>query len=159
MNPVGELNASFPLTIFYDASCGLCRQEMHTIKRYDRHERLRLVDCSAADFDDAPARQEGVSQADMMRLIRARDADGRWLVGIDVFVLAYRATDNLLVSGLWAHAWLRPLWDRLYPWVARYRMPLSRMGFTGLFNRLVNWSAARAHRRSAACRDGQCTLD
>lgn len=151
--------AEFPLTIYYDASCPLCRQEMHTIKRYDWRDRLRLVDCSVADFDDPVARQAGVTQAEMMRLIRARDAHGLWFVGVDVFVLAYRATDNRLVAGLWANACLRPLWDRLYPWVARYRMPLSKIGFTGLFNRLVRWSAARAHRRSRSCQDGTCRLD
>lgn len=156
---MSALAASYPLTIYYDASCPLCRQEMQTIKRYDWRDRLCLVDCSAHDFADPVARQAGVAQADMMRLIRARDAAGRWFVGVDVFVLAYRATDNALVAGLWANAWLRPVWDRLYPWVARYRMPLSKIGFTGLFNRLVRWSAARTHRRSQACREGLCRLD
>ena len=153
------MDVTFPLTVYYDASCPLCRQEMHTLKGFDRRDRLRLVDCSVAGFDDPGARDAGVTQAEMMRLIRARDADGRWLVGVDVFVAAYRATGNVLVAGLWSNAWLRPLWDRLYPWVARYRMPLSKIGFTGLFNRLVRWSGERALRRSQACHDGQCTRD
>ena len=48
-------NATFPLTIYYDASCPLCRKEMHTLRDYDRRTQLPLVDCSAPDFHD-PAR-------------------------------------------------------------------------------------------------------
>lgn len=153
------LAADYPLTIYYDAACPLCAKEMHALRDYDRERRLRLVDCSAANFSDADAQREGVSRADMLRLIRARDAAGRWFVGVDVFVLAYRAAGIETVASLWEWRWLRPIWDRLYPWIARYRMPLSRFGITGPFNRLVRWAAARSLRRTQSCKEGHCRLD
>lgn len=156
---MSALAASFPLTIYYDASCPLCAREMHALKDYDRGQRLRLVDCSEVGFSDPDAADAGVTRAQMMELIRARDADGRWFVGVDVFVLAYEAAGLAGISSLWANRALRPLWDRLYPWVARHRMGLSKIGFTEPFNRLVRWSAARALRRSQACHEDQCTLD
>ncbi|MFT3806277.1 thiol-disulfide oxidoreductase DCC family protein [Arenimonas sp.] len=153
------LEPSFPLTIYYDASCPLCRQEMHALRDFDRDDRLRLVDCSLPDFRDEVAERAGVTREQMMRLIRARDAEGRWFVGVDVFVIAYRAAGLDAVARLWENHWLRPAWNRLYPWVARNRMWLSRVGFTRPFNRWVRWAAAREQRRSQACHDGQCMLD
>ena len=36
---------TFPLTVFYDASCPLCASEMHALAARDREARLVLVDC------------------------------------------------------------------------------------------------------------------
>jgi len=150
--------AQFPLTIFYDAGCPLCTKEMQAIKDYDHRDRLRLVDCSGADFVDADAACAGIVRADMMRLIHARDAAGHWFIGMDVFVLAYREVGIEAMARLWSNRWLRPLWDRLYPWVADHRMGLSRLGFTRAFDLLLRWAAGRAQKHSLACRDGRCEL-
>ncbi|KFN42836.1 thiol-disulfide oxidoreductase DCC family protein [Arenimonas oryziterrae] len=148
----------YPLTIYYDAHCPLCVKELGAIKDYDRHDRLRLVDCSGAEFDDPFARRAGIGAEQMMRSIHARDEAGQWFTGVDVFVLAYRQAGIESMARLWSHPWLRPLWDRLYPWVARHRMFLSRLGFTEAFDRLVRWAARRSERQAAACRDGRCEL-
>ncbi|HMB56530.1 MAG TPA: DUF393 domain-containing protein [Arenimonas sp.] len=150
--------ARFPLTIFYDAGCPLCTKEMHAIKDYDQHDRLHLVDCSDVDFADIDAARAGIARADMMRLIHARDAAGRWFIGMDVFVLAYREVGIEAMAQLWSNRWLRPLWDRLYPWVADHRMGLSRIGFTNAFDLLLRWAARRAQKQAQACRDGRCEL-
>lgn len=80
----------YPLTVFYNASCPMCAGEMQALKNLDR-ERLELVDCSAPDFDDTVLAGVGITRADLMARIHARDAHGRWLVALDAIEAAYRA--------------------------------------------------------------------
>ena len=155
---MSALTATMPLTIYYDASCPLCRKEMHALSDHDRHAQLQLVDCSAPGFRDPEVDRAGFQTAELMTLIHARDADGRWFIGVDVFVLAYGAVGIQSMADFWAHPRLRPVWDRLYPWVARHRMGLSRLGFTAAFDAFVRWLGRRALARSRACRDDRCEL-
>lgn len=123
----------FPLSIFYDASCPMCAGEMHALKSRDAQNRLLLVDCSAADFDESVLAGVPITRRDLLTLIHARDAHGRWFVGIDVFEFAYRAAGLEMLAGFWGSKRLKPLLTRVYPWIARHRQLLSRLGF----NRLV----------------------
>ena len=148
--------ATYPLPIFYDASCRLCRKEMHALKEYDAQDRLRLIDCSSADFHDASAEQANISTANMLLLIHARDDSGRWIIGVDVFVLAYRAAGIETVAGFFAFRPLRPFLNRLYPWIARNRMSLSRLGVTDAFEFFVRRAAKRAQKRAQSCAAEKC---
>ena len=140
----------FPLTIYYDAACPLCANEMHALKAADDAGKLVLVDCSQPGFDDRPFTGEGVTREAMARLIHARDANGRWLVGVEVFEAAYDAAGFAALARLWEHRWLRPWWDRLYPWVARHRQMLSRLGVQHLFRAFAQYASHRSA-TAAAC--------
>ena len=132
------LNAPrYPLTIFYDASCPMCAGEMQALKARDGDGRLALVDCSAPDFDDDGLIGDGIRRSDLMELIHARDAHGRWFVGVDVFALAYDAAGLPAAARFWRSARLRPWLRRVYPWVARNRQMLSRLGMNALVRRLL----------------------
>jgi predicted DCC family thiol-disulfide oxidoreductase YuxK len=122
----------YPLTVFYDRSCPMCATEMHALRDLDRHGRLELVDCSAQEFDDEGLLAEGITRAKLMTLIHARDAHGRWLVGVDCFEAAYRAVGLEGAARVWGNRRLRPLLMRTYPWVARHRQLLSRLGANAL---------------------------
>lgn len=122
-----------PLTVYYDASCPLCSSEMHALKARDTHGVLELSDCSAATFDDAACAREGVTREMMMKRIHARAQDGRWLSGLDVFEAAYRAAGFRFLARLAGSRRLRPLLDRLYPWIAANRNRLSRLGLFRVF--------------------------
>lgn len=117
----------YPLTVFYDASCPLCVREMEALCARDRHGRLELVDCSAADFDDEGFRAEGITREKLMRLIHVRDAHGRWLVGVAGLEAAYRAVGRERAARFWGSRHLHPLLRPLYAWVARHRQALSRL--------------------------------
>jgi predicted DCC family thiol-disulfide oxidoreductase YuxK len=136
----------FPLTVFYDASCPLCANEMHALKARDGGGKLELVDCSAPDFDESVLAGVPIRRTDLMTVIHARDAGGRWLRGIDVFEAAYGAAGLDAAARLWKHPRLRPLWERIYPWIARHRPLLSRLG-----------AAAAMARAMSYCRDSQCS--
>ena len=122
---------AYPLTVYYDASCPLCRTEMETLKARDADDLLYLVDCSTGLVAFADVTQDA-----MMARIHARDAAGRWLHGLDVFAAVYRAAGFPALSRLYASPRLRPLLDRGYGWVADHRQLLSRLGLSRLF-RLV----------------------
>lgn len=138
------------LVVYYDASCPLCRAEIGALADADADGALALVDCSPPGFEDPAARAAGIDRAALMAALHARDADGRWHVGVDAFVAIYRAVGIESVARLWGHPRLKPLWVRVYPWVARNRQRLSRMGITGLFERWVRFEARRAARRRCA---------
>jgi predicted DCC family thiol-disulfide oxidoreductase YuxK len=147
---------SYPLTLYYDDSCPLCRAEMAAMKRLDRHDRLRLVDCSAPGFDDAHCAQARVPVEALMRRLHARDDDGVWRIGVPAFAAAYAAIDALPVARFFDHPGRRPFLDRAYGWLADHRQGFSRLGLNGLFGAYVHWLARRAARKSHACVDGQC---
>jgi len=128
---------AYPLTVYYDASCPLCRSEMETLKARDTDDVLRLVDCSAPTFDEAAGAADGITRAMMMARIHARDAGGRWLRGVDVFAAAYRAAGFTMLARIYESRLLRPLFDRLYPWIADHRYLLTRCGLPRLFRWLA----------------------
>lgn len=146
------------ITVYYDASCPLCLSEMSTIKALDHAEEIALCDCSVPGFSDANASAAGVNQAQMMRLIHARRADGQWLIGVDVFVDLYRRVGLSGVAGFWAHPLLSPILRMLYPWIARYRQSLSRLGVNRIYEMAIERAAKAALAKSRACDGNQCEL-
>jgi len=118
----------FPLTVFYDASCPMCANEMHALKARDATQSLALVDCSAPEYRNEIAEGEGITREGMLGLLHTRDANGRWLVGVESFAAVYRAAGLEFVARLLEAPVLRRVLDAMYPWIARHRQQLSRWG-------------------------------
>ncbi|RMX08590.1 DUF393 domain-containing protein [Corticibacter populi] len=146
---------AFPLTIFYDRSCRLCRSEMHNLKLRDQADRLRLVDASQAE--QLAGLALGVPQQELLALIHARDAQGRWLRGVAVFEAAYAAAGLDWVARPLRWPVVGPLARRLYPWVARHRNRFPQWLAWLLFEQASRRAARRAVARSR-CDAGQCGL-
>jgi len=132
-----DATLAYPLTVYYDASCPLCRAEMETLKARDCDDRLRLIDCSTAAFDARTCAAQGVTRGMMMERIHARDVAGRWLVGLDVFAAVYDAAGFHGLARIYGSRRLRPWLDRAYPWIAAHRYALSRFGLPRLFHLLA----------------------
>jgi predicted DCC family thiol-disulfide oxidoreductase YuxK len=139
----------YPLTVYYDASCPLCATEMNALLALDRLQRLELVDCSAADFDDTALLAAGVNREKLMTLMHARDAYGRWLVGPDCFEALYAAVGLHRISRAWGSKRLRPIWNRVYPWIARNRQTLSRLRLASIVAYVI------PKRKSCDCNDSK----
>jgi predicted DCC family thiol-disulfide oxidoreductase YuxK len=152
------VKVAWPLTIYYDASCPLCREEMDALAMGDVHARLRLHDISSPDALDRHCHAAGLGRSALMEAIHARDADGAWFRGVPVFELAYAAAGLEGLARLFGHPRLRRLWDRLYPWVARHRQWLSRLRLDRPYGFLVRRAALRARRRAATCVAGVCRI-
>jgi predicted DCC family thiol-disulfide oxidoreductase YuxK len=125
-----------PLTVYYDKSCPLCATETHALRDLNPAG-LRLEDCSAWDFDCRKAACEGVTREDLMARIHARSPGGCWLVGMNAFEAVYASAGRKGLARFWGSPRLRPLLERIYPFIARYRQPLSRLGLHRLVGRLL----------------------
>ena len=148
--------AIYPLTIYYDASCPLCNGEMTNLMlRNTNPERpLIFVDASAPTFESP---LPGTTRADLMALIHARRADGQVVRSVEVFRLAYEAAGLGWVTAPTRWPVLRPLADRLYPWLARNRQRIPRRLVTLVFEGATRQAAEQAARR-ARCNHDTCSL-
>ena len=143
------------IDVYYDHSCALCRGEVEALAAAAGEDALRVHDCSQEDFRDDAAERDGIHRDAMLRAMHVRDADGRWHRGVDAFVVMYRAAGVENLARVWGHPRLKPLWDRLYPLVARNRLALSRLGLPRLVRAVIGTMARRAARNR--CDDGTCT--
>ena len=132
-----RLAIRYPLSVFYDASCAMCASEMNALKARDFTGMLQLVDCSAPEFSDEGFLAEGITRTALMARMHVRDASGQWFVAMDAFEVVYRAAGLERAASLWGDRRWRPFFDRLYPWIARYRQPLSRLGLAALVGRVI----------------------
>ena len=135
------MQITYPLTIYYDAACPMCRTEMETLKEMDFDNKLILVDCSNTNMD-APASCL-ISHEAMMERIYAQDAAGQWLKGVDVFEAAYAAAGFKALSKLWGSQTLRPVLDCIYPLIADNRHWLSKTPLPFWFNGLLRLNATK----------------
>lgn len=72
--------------VFFDGQCPICVKEINFLRWLDRRHRITFTDIAAPDFDlsgTAP------SYADLMSQIHGRGADGRFVVGVEVFRQLY----------------------------------------------------------------------
>jgi predicted DCC family thiol-disulfide oxidoreductase YuxK len=152
------MKTAYPLTVYFDASCKLCDSEMHNIKLHDIEERLTLVDCSAPEFDDTPFVSEGITRDVMMSCLHARNDHGEWIKGVAAFELIYRMVGMASIARLWGSPLTRPLAERAYPWVVRYRHLLSKIGLHQIFNLWSRHAARQADKRSRQCSQGHCSI-
>ncbi|MHB1155720.1 MAG: thiol-disulfide oxidoreductase DCC family protein [Phycisphaerales bacterium] len=114
-----------PILVLYDGACPICSRRASAMRRRDRHDRLRLIDISAADFD--PARF-GLTHTAVQSQIHAVLGDGRIVTAMDALRHIHRALGmgRLLAPTGWPV--LRPMCDWLYRRFAAVRPRLSGRG-------------------------------
>lgn len=147
------MRCDLPLTVYLDGSCPLCHRELLNIKAHDTKGHLRLVDCAAETFDDAPFRHEGITRRDMMERLHVRDRQGAWIKGAPAMELIYRTAGMQRMARLWESD---ALLGRMYPWIARHRQALSLTGIPLGFALWTRYAAWRSHRRTGQCKTGNC---
>lgn len=110
--------------VLYDKSCPICRKEMHSILRRDRHQRLHLVDISAAEFR---AQQWQFEQAALEAALHVRTREGNWLQGLAAVHYVYQQIGRGWLIAPLRLSLLAPLAERLYLWFARNRYHFSSL--------------------------------
>jgi len=116
--PVGP----YEVEVFFDGDCPLCRREIAIIKRWDKRERVRFTDIAAADFDAATY---GTTQERLMAEVHGRDAQGNWLVGVEVFRRLYAAIGFGWIAAVTRWPLIRQALDAAYRLFARNRLRLT----------------------------------
>ncbi len=153
---------TYPITIFYDASCPLCTREVSLLKKYDSADQIKLIDCSPTEYTG----ESGYTRDAMMKLIHARDAAGQWMIGAPVFAAAYNVTGFAAIARMWGAGALQPVWRVVYPWIANNRMLLSKLGAINAITWVLHRLHARAAKRAAAqalinskaCAEDRCEI-
>jgi predicted DCC family thiol-disulfide oxidoreductase YuxK len=148
------MNTIWPLTLYYDGACQLCRAEMRNIEMRDTGGLLRFVDISQPGFDKYPP---GTDRDALMRLLHAQQADGTVLAGVEVFRLAYSAAGLPWVARLTRLPGLKALSEAIYPLIARNRYRLPSGPIRWLFEVSLRRAAERSARR-LHCDGGQCRV-
>jgi predicted DCC family thiol-disulfide oxidoreductase YuxK len=148
------MNQTYPLTLYYDGSCQMCRAEMHNLGLRDIRSQLRFVDIAVADAASYPA---GTDRTALMGLIHAQCADGRVLKGVEVFRLAYSAAGLPWVARFTRLPVIGALCESLYPLIARNRYRLPAAPIRWLFEVALR-RAARASAQRLHCGD-DCRID
>ncbi len=124
-----EAFSNYPMRVFYDGSCSVCRRARVGSLAAEHAGRLIFVDISTPEFDAA---SWGLSPVAVQKALHVVDAAGRIYVGIDAVIAMRTTVDH---GRLEAAAW----------WFAR-RRPFHWIFLVGY--RVV---AARRHSRSSAC--------
>ena len=142
---------SYPITIFHDGNCPICRLDIENLRSRNYEGRLRFIDIAAPDFSPTPY---GMTLEEFAAQIRAQLPDGTLITGMEVFRRAYRTVGLgwIIAPANWGP--LKAPADALYRFFARHRLTISRR-FGGLFEALA---ACQAERRARACRSGQCSI-
>lgn len=134
---------TYPLTLFFDAQCPVCRREMDSLRERDDAHRLRFEDVRAAAFV-VPA---GTTLDSMLDAIHGRTAGGRLVVGVETLRLAYRAVGLGWLIAPTAWPLLRAPSERAYLWFARHRFAMP--AWLGL-------AALGGRARPTHCNDSTC---
>ena len=78
-----------------------------------------------------------------MTRLHARDPEGKWLKGLDAFEAVYASAGLKGAARFWGDRRLRPLLERIYPVMARYRQLLSRLGLHRVVGTVLRAIAGR----------------
>jgi len=120
---MNQTKPNYNFTMFFDGACPLCSREVNMIRRRDKNSKIRFIDTASADFDP---KNYGIS-TDPNRLIHGMMADGKIVIGVEVFRQVYKEIGLgwLLAPTGWPI--LRPVFDAAYRVFARYRIPIGKM--------------------------------
>ena len=110
-------------TVIYDGECGICRQSVDLLKRWDREHVLRYVPFQ----DEAAVAGFRIALPALAAAMHLVFPDGRVFAGADAAPELLR----LLPGKRWLAVWFRipgvlPLARRLYAWIAARRRCLVR---------------------------------
>ncbi len=112
----------YPLTVYFDGECPICRREIDLMKIFNRRARLQFIDFTALSY--LPA-EHGLSPCDLGRVIHAGWSDGTIITGMAVFQEMWEA----IGLGFLARFARRPTINNLlvgaYAWFARNRLRLT----------------------------------
>lgn len=111
------------MLILYDGDCPICCAKRDFLMRRDRNGALEFADIRDPDFR-LPA--DGITLDMLAAEIHALTPEHQVLRGMEVIRAAYRAIGIGWIAAPSGWPLLRPLFDRLYVYVANNRLKISQ---------------------------------
>lgn len=112
----------YPLMVYFDGACPICRREIDLMKWFNRKSHLRFVDFSASSYRPA---EHGLNPYDLGIVIHARWADGSIITGVEVFREMWEAAGFSLLARVARRPGINALLVKVYAWFARNRLRLT----------------------------------
>ena len=75
------------ITVFYDGKCGLCSKEINHYRKIAPSNIFNWQDITESADE---LNQEGITLAEGLRLLHAKDNSGQINVGVDAFILIWK---------------------------------------------------------------------
>lgn len=88
-------NIAYPLKVFYDGQCPLCRREIEHYRRHDILGHLECVDITVPEFK---AEMFNLDPVRIHAVMHAQAADGQTLTEVNAFEAIWRAVPPTFVS-------------------------------------------------------------
>lgn len=110
------------ITVFYDGKCGLCLKE---INHYRKIAPEGIFDWQDITNSTGKLEEEGIALSEGLRLLHAKDENGKLHVGVDAFIL---------------------IWKQLRRWrtLAMFLcLPLVRQSVSIVYKAFANWRFKR----------------
>ena len=112
----------YPLTVYFDGKCPICRREIDLMKMLNRKERLQFIDFSNSSYHPT---DHGLNQCDLGRVIHACWSDGILITGVDVFREMWEAIGLGFLARLSRRPLINTLLVKAYAWFAKNRLRLT----------------------------------
>lgn len=118
------MDCSDSILILYDGNCPICCRKIEFLKRHDHENNLLFENIRAPEFQ---AEMIGVPFSELAKQIHAVLPDGSVVSRMEVIRAAYRQIGLgwLIAPTDWPV--LRFIFDRLYGFVAKHRLFISRL--------------------------------
>ena len=106
--------------VYFDGKCGLCSKE---IRYYQKISPSAVFSWCDIAHDPAPLAPLGIGQADALRLLHAKDADGQLHIGVAAFILIWKQLHFgwRLLAVLAGLPMIKPILEAGYRRFAAYR--------------------------------------
>lgn len=99
------------LTLYFDSECPLCSREISWLKSKNQTCSINFVDIVSPDFDETKI---GKSKKELLSKIHAKDSEGNFITGVDVFREVYTMLGMRSISKLLSIPILKYFFDVAY---------------------------------------------
>ena len=112
----------YPMTVYFDGECPICRREIDLMKMFNRKDHLQFIDFSTSLYRSA---DHGLNQCDLGRVIHARWSDGTLITGVEVFREMWEAIGLGFLARFSRLSGINKLLVKAYAWFAKNRLRLT----------------------------------
>ena len=112
----------YPLTVYFDGECPVCRREINLMKFLHRSQRLGFIDFSNSLYRPTDHR---LNRCDLREVIHARWSDGTIITGVEVFSEMWEAIGFGFLARLSRRPLINALLVKGYAWFAKNRLRLT----------------------------------